>query len=300
MRRLFKLILDLIIILFVITAIIETTFILMKDENGVTHFGDYITVPIKDDTMEPTIMTNDLILNKKVSTPESIKENDVISYLIEENEKKEIKTGRVVEINQDNGSISWKVKGDNQGEEEQITVTSDNIVGLFTNTKMLFVGGVLAFLETQNGFLICIIIPLLLIFFYQLCKLISTILKEKKENQKEVETENKVMEPKDISHESQKIEEEKQIEIPKEEPIKIETPKVEQPQKDIENSELDIPIVVTEPSFSTPNIGSIPVEQDLPIPDNTDINISSNQGNDPIGQKEEIESPKVEEEIEIL
>lgn len=52
-------------------------------------------------------------------------------------------------------------------EENQVLqqFLSSDLIGQFTNTKMLFAGGVLAFVESQNGFLVCIIIPLVLIFF---------------------------------------------------------------------------------------------------------------------------------------
>ena len=194
MKKVFKFILELIIIIFVFMAVVEIAFVLMKDENGVTHFGNYIPIPIRDDSMEPTINMDDLIVDKEVSTPTKIKENDVITYFAINGDTKEIRTGRVISIVNSSGSIAWKVRGDNQGESSTTAVSSTDLIGQFTNTKMLFAGGVLAFVESQNGFLVCIIIPLALIFFIQICKLIHTLItnkKEKKELDDDVKEENK-------------------------------------------------------------------------------------------------------------
>lgn len=194
MKKVFKFILELIIIIFVFMAVVEIAFVLMKDENGVTHFGNYIPIPIRDDSMEPTINMDDLIVDKEVSTPTKIKENDVITYFAINGDTKEIRTGRVISIVNSSSSIAWKVRGDNQGESSTTAVSSTDLIGQFTNTKMLFAGGVLAFVESQNGFLVCIIIPLALIFFIQICKLIHTLItnkKEKKELDDDVKEENK-------------------------------------------------------------------------------------------------------------
>ena len=187
MKRIFKFILELIIVIFVFLAVVEIAFVLMKDENGVTHFGNYIPIPIRDDSMEPTINMDDLIVDKEVSTPSAIKENDVITYFAIKGNTKEIKTGRVISIVNSNGTTAWKVRGDNEGEISTTTVSSTDLIGQFTNTKMLFAGGVLAFVESQNGFLVCIIIPLVLIFFIQICKLIHALITNKKEKKQELD-----------------------------------------------------------------------------------------------------------------
>lgn len=241
MKRIFKFILELIIVIFVFLAVVEIAFVLMKDENGVTHFGNYIPIPIRDDSMEPTINMDDLIVDKEVSTPTKIKENDVITYLAINGDTKEIKTGRVISIVNSNGSIAWKVRGDNGGESSTTTVLSSDLIGQFTNTKMLFAGGVLAFVESQNGFLVCIIIPLVLIFFIQICKLIHTLITDKKEKKEKKELDDEVKEENKSS---------KQDKI--QEPINNES----QEKKDLENKtnvvednedELASPIVVLEP-----------------------------------------------------
>ena len=240
MKKIFKFILELIIVIFVFMAVVEIAFILMKDENGVTHFGNYIPIPIKDDNMEPTINMDDLIIAKEVSTPSKIKENDIITYLVINDDKKEVRTGRVISVVNSNNVVAWKVRGYNQGESNITTVSSNDLIGQFTNTKMLFAGGLLAFAESQNGFLVCIIVPLLLIFFIQICKLIHTLIASKKEKKEENELNNE--KEKDNREEQTQIQEQVKSEISNEENHQNKY-NIAEDNKD----ELAAPIVVPEP-----------------------------------------------------
>lgn len=241
MKRVFKFILELIIVIFVFMAVVEIAFVLLKDENGVTHFGNYIPIPIRDDSMEPTINMDDLIIDKEISAPTKIKENDVITYFAINGDTKEIRTGRVISIVNSSGSIAWKVRGDNQGESSTTAVSSTDLIGQFTNTKMLFAGGVLAFVESQNGFLVCIIIPLILIFFIQICKLIHTIITNKKEAKKEKELDD------DIKEENKPDKQDKIQESLKNESQENKDYEVKANVVEDNGDELASPIVVSEP-----------------------------------------------------
>ena len=334
MKRVFKFILELIIIIFVFLAVVEIAFVLMKDENGVTHFGNYIPIPIRDDSMEPTINMDDLIVDKEVSTPTKIKENDVITYLAINGDTKEIRTGRVISVINLNGSISWKVRGDNQGESSVTTVSSNDLIGEFTNTKMLFAGGVLAFTESQNGFLVCIIIPLLLIFFLQICKLIHTVITSKKIKKEEkkvdddiektkveaptIEEKNKL--PKEVvSQTNSSIPEDNKDElaapivvsepIPKKEENSMEVkeiPEINMPDWEINNQNQKIetpkteaPIIneISEPNFSKPKVESIPITAEKI--DNTNQN--SKTITEPTNDASPITNEqKLDDDIEIL
>jgi len=234
MKKLFKFMIEIIIVLLVFLSIIEITYVLMKDENGVTHIGSYIPIPIKDDTMEPTINMNDLIIDKKVSTPTKIKENDIINYFVIQGGNKEIKTGRVISVVNSNGTIAWKVRGDNQGESSVTTVLSNDLIGQFTNTKMLFAGAILSFAESQNGFIICIVVPLGLLFVIQIFKLIHTLIVNKKKTNEEVN-----------------LEDEKKSEMSSSQNTQTTQPKQTTQTKIVEDdkNELAAPIVVSEPIY---------------------------------------------------
>lgn len=236
MKKIFKFIIELVIVLLLFLAVVEIAFVLMKDENGVTHLGSYTLIPIRDDNMEPTINVDDLIIDRDVSTPTKIQENDVITYSTINNGQREVKTGRVISVINSNGSIAWRVRGDNQGETSTSTVLSNDLIGQFTNTKMLFAGGVLAFAESQNGFMICIIVPLALIFIIQIFKLLHTLITNKKESKEEKKEENEV-----------KTEDKPIKDIPVQ-------PQSENSIMESQKDELAAPIVVSDPINKEPDI----------------------------------------------
>lgn len=80
------------------------------------------------------------------------------------------------------GSVpSFKTKGDNNQIEDEYTVAAADIVAKY-NSKISGLGKAVDLLETQKGFFICIVLPLILFFLYQLYHFIKVIVTVKQEN----------------------------------------------------------------------------------------------------------------------
>ncbi|UKI57006.1 MAG: hypothetical protein L6V81_06250 [Clostridium sp.] len=69
---------------------------------------------------------------------------------------------------------------DNNEYKDNEQVDSRNVVSIWNNKKISNLGYVLDFLNTKVGFLVCIIIPLALLFIYQLYKFIVLVKDYKK------------------------------------------------------------------------------------------------------------------------
>lgn len=192
MKKTLSLIADIALVVFIVLAAVMTVISLSTKERGVTVIGNYIPFNIQTDSMNPTIKPGDLIITKKYAG-EKIKVNDIISFFAIEQDTTIIKTHRVIKINDNNGTISYVTKGDNTPGEDNVEVTKNDIVSVYSSDsydgmKLPIMGRVFSFLKSQLGFLFCIILPLLIFFLYQLYKFITIIIDEKKkETIKEIE-----------------------------------------------------------------------------------------------------------------
>lgn len=175
MKKVLSILFDCLIVLVIVFAVIVTFMSLSSNENGITNIGGYMPLNIQSNSMEPTINKGDMIVTKKFDYSK-LKVNDIISYLTKEQDKTIIITHRIVDIS-DNGIVT---KGDNNNSNDKSLVFESNFIGKYNDTKIPFLGSILTFLQSQVGFFIFIIIPLFILFIYQLYKFVSTIMEEKK------------------------------------------------------------------------------------------------------------------------
>ena len=112
-----------------------------------------------------------------------IKEGDVISYRsIDKNNTLEIKTGRVKTIITVNEQTTYITEFDNKEYTDSEQVNSKNVISIWNGKKVSTLGSIIDFLNTKVGFFICIIVPLALLFIYQLYKFIMLVIDYKKVN----------------------------------------------------------------------------------------------------------------------
>lgn len=192
LKKILTIIGDVALVIFILLAAIITIISLNTKDRGVTNISGRVLLNIQTDSMKPTINPGDLIITKQYNG-EEIKEGDIISFFAFEQDTTIIKTHRVIEVNNTNGTITFTTKGDNSVAQDQIELTKNDIVAIYESndyngTKVPFIGKIFSFLQSQVGFLLCIIFPLLIFFIYQLYKFIETIIDEKKkESLREIE-----------------------------------------------------------------------------------------------------------------
>lgn len=128
--------------------------------NEIPSFLGYKSFVIVSKSMEPTIMTGDAILTKKVKQ-ENLKVNDIISFV----QGNEIITHRIVDIVDENGTIKYKTKGDNNKNEDKEMVSYEKIEGEF-QFKLDGFGNVVEVLKNKLT-LVILLILLIFISFHQ-------------------------------------------------------------------------------------------------------------------------------------
>lgn len=121
-------------------------------------------------SMSPTMEPGDVVIVSKVNLGE-IKEGDIITF----KEGNNYITHRVIEVKREN-DIKFITKGDANKDPDQRTVNPEEVIGkvVFIIPKIGYLG---IFVRTPAGFILLILIPSLLIIFYE----IKNILKHSKQ-----------------------------------------------------------------------------------------------------------------------
>lgn len=129
--------------------------------DDVPDAGGYYPLIVQSGSMEPEILTGDLIINH-VAEMDEIEVGDVISYY----EGKYIITHRVVEETTDkNGNKAFICQGDANNTPDDTLVTADNLAGIYLH-RIPGLGDAAMFMQTTQGLIVCVVCPTVLLLLY--------------------------------------------------------------------------------------------------------------------------------------
>ena len=151
--------LEVVIIVYVIAL---TLFVLCKNKYGYTQFGDYsfVTVGMMEEKTIQNVSKGDLLL---VKNSNDIHNGDLIYYYSVINDEYIVKSGVVSNIVEDNYNSLYTVGTGNQA----VSVASNRLLGKYSTTYDT-VGSVINILESRIGFLFLVLLPIMVVFIYQL------------------------------------------------------------------------------------------------------------------------------------
>lgn len=143
--------------------IINVTLIVKSYTNTeeVPTFGGYAPLIVLTGSMEPDIMSGDLIFVKQIDGKD-VKERDVIAFFDPDGNGTSILTHRVEEIYEENGTLYFRTKGDANNTQDRLPVSADKLVGIYV-TRIGGAGNIAMFMQTTTGLIICVVVPLVLI-----------------------------------------------------------------------------------------------------------------------------------------
>ena len=125
-------------------------------------------------SMTPVINTYDTIINVRVDKPEDIAVNDVITFISTSvlNPGTTI-THRVIGITKDEkGNVCYQTKGDFNNVEDQACAKYSNVIGKVI-LKIPQLGRLQFFLASKAGWLLCILIPAIIIIVRDIMRIIK-------------------------------------------------------------------------------------------------------------------------------
>lgn len=177
-KDIFETVLLTVMILFFVFTLFNTV-VAKKEGKDVTIFG-YRPIVILTGSMEPTIMTNGMAITKNVDSMNDIKEGDIITFHVENDEGTMLRvTHRINEI-MDDGSII--TKGDNNEVTDSIPLTIDNV-----DSKVILIMNFTAPIinmwnRSTNGKIVIICSVLLILIGGNLIKVLTSKPKNAKTN----------------------------------------------------------------------------------------------------------------------
>ena len=206
---------DIVTVVILVFSVVFTALTLtsLKSESGLPNIGGYSLFSVQSDSMEPVFYTGDLLVIREYRG-EDLEPGDVISFRSIEHGQYIINTHRIVECHQIGDIKTYTTRGDNTPANDKTDVVESEIVGVYSykseqkdgvdkGTRVKGLGKAIDFVKgtgetgekwslTLNAgtpeerrlnlsFLFFIILPLALIFLFQIYKFIVALNDAKKE-----------------------------------------------------------------------------------------------------------------------
>ena len=184
---------------FVALSVLVTVYVFACTSNadGAPVIGGKCYLAVLTDSMSPTFEPGDMIIGDAVSGAEryELKVGDVISFKIGDvngDDKDDINSHRIVEIltNEEGTTSGYRTQGDNESLEDFRTVSPIDVVSVWNGKRIKGIGKVFTFLYTSTGFLCCVVIPLFLVFAYEIFYFAKSVMKIKNEGKRQITAED--------------------------------------------------------------------------------------------------------------
>lgn len=178
MKKVLKIVGNVIIWMVVLLAALITILVFTStNHDGIPNLFGRSLFSIQSESMVPTIQKGDLILDEEITDYQTLQEGDIITFWTRVENERILNTHRIQSMKKDDNGVPYEfvTKGDNNPVADVQVVSSADIVGRY-RSRIGGLGTVLDFLKTQKGFFICVILPLILFFLYQLICFVRTLL----------------------------------------------------------------------------------------------------------------------------
>ena len=179
-KKAVKIVLNVFAWIVVVVAVLMTALVFTsQSSDGISNLFGVMPMTIQSDSMNPTLHSGDLIIGRQTDA-DNLQEGDIITFWTIIENKKAVNTHRIIEVKQENGIKTYITQGDNNTAADALSVYPADVIAKYTGTRLPGIGRALDFLKTSTGFLVCVVIPLIIFFLYEVYRFISVIISMKK------------------------------------------------------------------------------------------------------------------------
>ena len=164
---------DLVEVLIIIYVIFVTTCILSKNRYGYTNLFGYTLVSVhqEDEAYIKDSKAGNLLV---VKNDGNVNKNQYVYYYYADvsdpnNEKYVVRGAFVTDTIKSDGGELYSLK-----DKEDPKISKARVLGNYSN-QYAVIGGVLEFLETRLGFLFCVLLPIMIVFVYQIYEFVVVL-----------------------------------------------------------------------------------------------------------------------------
>ena len=175
---------------FVAFSLIITIMVFSAQQNtdGIPALFGKSLLTIQTPSMEETYSVGDMVFMTKLSDEDklNLKAGDIITYhapidIDNDGRTGDINTHRIVSVDPSTGLIV--TKGDANRFNDNYTIHRNDVIGICSERgKIDGAGGVVEFLRSRIGFFVCVVLPLILFFIFELYNFINILVSEKAKN----------------------------------------------------------------------------------------------------------------------
>ena len=179
LRKIMNVTVDVIVIFILIVSTLVVVLSLTSKSSGVSNLFGIAPLNVESISMEDTFTQGDLILCKVTDGSEEFAVGDIVTFPIMINNISTFNTHRIVEVIEDENITYYRTQGDNAETNpvpDNELQTSSSIVAKYTGTKIEGLGSFFAFIRTQLGFFLCILLPMIIFFVYQAIRVIINVI----------------------------------------------------------------------------------------------------------------------------
>lgn len=195
-KKVVNIVVNVLLWIFLAFAAVMTVIAIAATSNAdkIPAIGGKYLLTVQSNSMNPVFKQGDLIFGTVLTDEQKLqlKQDDVVSYFADLNGdglKQELNTHRIVEVVKDaNGNvIAYKTQGDNR-EMSKVpeTISASDIKSRWDGGKLGGVGGLITFMQKPTGFLCVIVLPLALLFFYQIFIFVRAVLQVKNTGKRQI------------------------------------------------------------------------------------------------------------------
>ena len=114
---------------------------------------------VESGSMSPSFEKNDLVLIRNTSESDKYEKGTVVCYRSGD----VYVTHRIVKVSEENGKTVYTTQGDANNTPDRDTVKAEQILGVYS-THFAGMGNVLLFIQTPIGMILCVLLPIFVIF----------------------------------------------------------------------------------------------------------------------------------------
>jgi signal peptidase len=192
LKKIFNVVVDILVILVMVVSAFVLISSITSKASGVSSIFGTAFLTVESDSMKPTFSEGDLILSEYTDGQFSRKYEigDVVTFPmkvddVNGNKVTVMNTHRIVDIVEDDDLIYYKTQGDNTetnpDPDEELQTNKTIVAKWHEGTVIPGVGKFLHFIKTPLGFFLCILLPMIIFFVYEVIRVIMNIIAYNKE-----------------------------------------------------------------------------------------------------------------------
>lgn len=167
--KVLKWILGILLVPYIIIAVFVTACLMCYNDYNITEFKDYSLLIVEDDSLLPTFEKGSLLVVKK-NKFEEVKNNDYAFFYDTYDNQVHVSLGKIISKRRVNENESTYVI------EGNYDLSSEYFIGKAdTTTIYKGLGNILSVLESRYGFLFIVVLPILVLFIYEIYAIVKEI-----------------------------------------------------------------------------------------------------------------------------